>query len=603
MTAFTGGISGLGVPVSGPGSAAPVVIEFAEAGTDVLKAGEIISGRVEAGDGAYRFRFEHGSASFLQPLRGGGIVPGAAAFAVIGTHANGFFLRPLSAGDAAVGGAGAARQDGPAAGRAPPMVGVASPHNTRHELPTAPVPSAAAAVAHTVRQSGEAKRASTDVLAWTKNGAQVQRRAAAGLAAVGTNLQQPVARGDTGMPVEALRSGEALAYGALKNRVGIGFSVPGAGPLPAIANSATTDKVMSGIDLQSLVPRAGPVATDFSAVRVEVPQAKDLDLKGGEVVQGVVERDGEGLRFSFDLSGQSVSIPLQGRELPTGKTVLTLSAAEPGQGWLRPGSIAPAPVDAGAPQYINESMTAASLLLRPQNAEALAGFLAPANLSRLLAHPEFAEHLVPLLKNRLKSDRFGPAEVKSAFESCGIWAEGLLAQGRPLRKNDVKSALLGILNANREGLAEMAMLDQFSAALGSIESAQVQAAQAQIKGELLFNFFIPFADANPVKVSVSRAAPSELQSAPPLVVNLYTKNDSLGEVWLNTQIEKNTDIEIVMWAVESKVVSAASAASRRLLEHFREFGLQLKKISIINGARPEAEALSAAAGQLVNIQI
>ncbi|NDB70131.1 MAG: hypothetical protein EB015_19420, partial [Methylocystaceae bacterium] len=123
------------------------------------------------------------------------------------------------------------------------------------------------------------------------------------------------------------------------------------------------------------------------------------------------------------------------------------------------------------------------------------------------------------------------------------------------------------------------------------------------KGELLFSFFIPFADANPVKVGVSRAAPTELQPAPPLIINLYTKNDSLGEVWLKTQIEKNAEIEIVLWAVESRVVSAASASSRRLLEHFREFGLQLKKISIVNGARPESAALIAAAGQLVNVQI
>ena len=248
-------------------------------------------------------------------------------------------------------------------------------------------------------------------------------------------------------------------------------------------------------------------------------------------------------------------------------------------------------------------MTPASLLLRPQNAEVLADFLTPANLNRLIAHAEIAEHLLPLLKNRLKSDRFGPADIKSVFESCGIWAEGLLAQGKQLRKNDVKSALLGVLSAAGEGFADMATLDQIRGALGAIESAQVHAAQAQNNGELLFSFFIPFSDASPVKVGVSRTAPSELQPAPPLVVNLYTKNEALGEVWLKTQIEKNAEIEIVMWAVESRVVSAASAASRRLLEHFREFGLQLKKISIINGARPESATTTPAAGQLVNVQI
>ena len=360
---------------------------------------------------------------------------------------------------------------------------------------------------------------------------------------------------------------------------------------------------MPGIDLQSLVPRVGSVAPDFSTVRIDVAQMKDLGLKGGEVVQGVIERDGEGLRFFFDLSGQIVSIPLRSKDLPTGKMALKVSAAEPSQVWLRPAAIAPAPVKSSASQYIDEPMNAAALLLRPQNAEALAGFLAPRNLSRLIANPKIAEYLLALLKNRMKTDRCRPAEVKSAFESCGIWAEGLLAQGKPLRKNDIKSALLGILNANREGMVDVATLDQIGAALCDIESAQMQAVQAQIKGELLFCFFIPFADANPVKVSISRAASSQFQSMPPLEVNLYTKNDSLGEVWLRTRIEKNADIEIVMWAIDSDVVSAASAATRRLLENFLEFGLHLKKISIINGARPEAEVQIGADGQIVNMQI
>lgn len=597
MAVFNGGIVGVSAPAASSGASIPLVVEFAAVGMAPPKIGDIISGRVEAADGLYRIRFAFHGVTFEQPLRGGHILPGNAAFTIVAEHANGFYLRPLPAGEADFGSNGAIRGEGPAAGTAPQVVGATRPYNMRTDLPIVQ------AAARPPRLGAPGNRSSAEVLTLTNSGSQIWPPRVAGSSAAQTDPLRQLQRDEGGAASAALPREEPPAVSVLNTRVNTGPALPGGVSRPTIINSANTDKTMSGIDLQSLAPRAGPVVTDFSAVRIEVAQAKDMGLKAGEVVHGVVERDGEGLRFSFDLSGQSVSIPLQGRELPTGKTVLTLSSVEPGKGWLRPASIAPAPVDNGATQYINESMTAASLLLRPQNAEALARFLAPANLSRLLADPEFAEHLVPLLKNRLKSDRFGPAEVKSAFESCGIWAEGLLAQGKPLRKNDVKSALLRILNANRESLADLARLDQFSAALGSIESAQVQAAQAQIKGELLFNFFIPFADANPVKVSVSRAAPSELQSAPPLVVNLYTKNDSLGELWLNTQIEKNADIEIVMWAIESKVVSAASAASRRLLDHFREFGLQLKKISIINGARPETDALSAASGQLVNLQI
>jgi hypothetical protein len=459
---------------------------------------------------------------------------------------------------------------------------------------------------------GHFPAAATAVPLWRPGGDGKQSGAVLASAKSGPQMRQPPAakqatflraRDEAEVAVAARRSEGWASVGALKIRANNELVVSDAGPRPTLTNVASRNETMSGIDLQSLAPRAGPVVTDFSTMRIDVAQAKDLGLKGGEVVQGVVERDGEGLRFSFDLSGQSVGIPLQGKEVPTGRATLALSPADPGQGWLRPGSSAPAPADAGTTHFINDSMAAAALLLRPQNAEALASFLAPANLNRLIANPEIAEHLLPVLRSRLKIDRFGPADVKAVFESCGVWAEGLLAQGKQLRKSDVKSALLGVLNASREGLEDAAMLDHLRGALGAIESVQVQAAQAQVKGELLFSFFIPFSDTNPVKVGVSRAAPTELQSAPPLVINLHTKNDSLGEVWLKTQIEKNEDIEIVMWAVESRVVAAASSASRRLLEHFREFGLRLRKISVINGVRPESESPIPAAGQLVNVKI
>ena len=595
MAVFNGQISGVGAPALSHGSTAPIVVEFVDKGLPPLKIGDTISGRIEADGSSYRLRFAYRGANLVQPLRGNGIVPGGAAFTVVAAQANGFVLQALRRDEPGLRGATADRQGKDKAGSAPANVGATRQDYARTNLP------AAAAGALPPRPGGEGKSSGAALAVLTKSDSPIRPSPGVRLAAAKADLL-PLQH-ETGAALAAQRREGLPAVGALKIGVNNG-PAPASGQLPpTFTNSARTDETMSGIDLQSILPRAGYVTTDFSAVRIEVAQAKDLGLKGGEVVQGVVERDGEGLRFSFDLSGRSVSIPLQGKELPPGKTVLTLAATDPGRGWLRPGSITPAPVYAGAAQYINESMTPASLLLRPQNAEALAAFLAPANLNRLITDPGIAEFLLPLLKNRLTTGRFGPSDVKSVFESCGIWAEGMLAQGKQLRKCDVKSALQGVLNANREGLADLATLDQFSGALDAIESAQVQAAQAQIKGELLFSFFIPFADANPVKVGVSRAAPTELQPAPPLIINLYTKNDSLGEVWLKTQIEKNAEIEVVMWAVESRVVSAASASSRRLLEHFREFGLQLKKISIVNGARPESAVLTAAAGQLVNVQI
>ena len=545
---------------------------------------------------AYRLRFTYRGENLVQPLRGHRIFQGSAAFTVLAAHANGFVLRLLPTDEANIRRAKADLQGNDH------VVAVAEEAANTQDYAGANGPVAAVG-ALPLWRGGERKNSSVDLAGFIKSDSHSRSSRVTQLAAAQTDFQ-PVQR--QAEAAFAVRPREELPADNLFKTSVNNESALASGQLPPpFTNSTSADEVMSGIDLQSIAPRVGYVANEFSAVRIDVPQAKDLGLKGGDVVHGIVERDGEGLRFFFDLSGQSFSMPLRDNELPIGKTMLTIAPGEPGHGWLRPTSITPAPAPAPAvtAQFINESMTPASLLLRPQNAEVLADFLTPANLNRLIAYAEIAEHLLPLLKNRLKSDRFGPADMKSVFESCGIWAEGLLAQGKQLRKNDIKSVLLRVLSAAGEGFSDMATLDQIRGALGAIESAQVHAAQAQNNGELLFSFFIPFSDASPVKVGVSRTAPSELQPAPPLVVNLYTKNEALGEVWLKTQIEKNAEIEIVMWAVESRVVSAASAASRRLLEHFREFGLQLKKISIINGARPESATTTPAAGQLVNVQI
>jgi hypothetical protein len=58
-----------------------------------------------------------------------------------------------------------------------------------------------------------------------------------------------------------------------------------------------------------------------------------------------------------------------------------------------------------------------------------------------------------------------------------------------------------------------------------------------------------------------------------------------------------------MWAKNEATAKTAATASSVLTAQLSEFGLSLRKISIINGARSEAVFLPPEAGQMVNIQI
>jgi hypothetical protein len=157
--------------------------------------------------------------------------------------------------------------------------------------------------------------------------------------------------------------------------------------------------------------------------------------------------------------------------------------------------------------------------------------------------------------------------------------------------------------ASHGGGSDFEELDDIKGALGALESAQIQAVQAQARGELFLSIVIPFMHEHPLHLSLQRAAVSDAQPSPPFVINAYSNDDVLGEIWLKSVIEKQGELEIIMWAKNEATAKTAATASGVLTAQLSEFGLSLRKISIINGARSEAVFLPPEAGQMVNIQI
>jgi hypothetical protein len=117
----------------------------------------------------------------------------------------------------------------------------------------------------------------------------------------------------------------------------------------------------------------------------------------------------------------------------------------------------------------------------------------------------------------------------------------------------------------------------------------VQAVQAQAQGDVLFRMTLPFVDANPVEL-VFRKEPRGPGQLPLLTVNVHSRSDIFGPVWLKTQIEGSQHIDLTMWAEKGDVASAARLRASELGSQLQGAGLNMRSFKIVHGARPESPA-------------
>jgi len=130
---------------------------------------------------------------------------------------------------------------------------------------------------------------------------------------------------------------------------------------------------------------------------------------------------------------------------------------------------------------------------------------------------------------------------------------------------------------------------QLQHAIDEMESAQVQAIQAQAQREVLFRMTLPFVDAEPVEL-VFRREPRSSDQLPLLTVNVHSRSDMFGPVWLKTQLEGSEQIDLTMWAEKSDVAAAARQRSSELGNELQKAGLTMRSFKIVHGARPQAPA-------------
>ena len=355
-----------------------------------------------------------------------------------------------------------------------------------------------------------------------------------------------------------------------------------------------------GIDAAALASRPIMLNPDLNSVRMSDPVARDLGLRDGAIVQGAVKADGDALKLF--INGLPIALP-DGQGLTDGDTPTFRVFQSPEGLLLQPLRTPPAvqpPLPPVAPAVVpalaNNNLL--SLLLHPSGLSAMTQLLSGGTLEKVLS--AFAPELTASLRlGRLSMARLTSASLRKAVAESGLWAEASMAQGKAPLEHDTKLLLLKLM---KESSVDSTAKQVLGRGLEDIESAQLQAVQAQANHELVLNLVLPFADSNPVRLSFHRPAPSREQPNPPYTVNIHSRNEILGEVWLKTAITDNTQVDMTMWARRPEVAAAANKGSQTLAMELERAGLKMSSFVIYNGARQEQPTHFAESGALVNLQ-
>lgn len=337
---------------------------------------------------------------------------------------------------------------------------------------------------------------------------------------------------------------------------------------------------------------------------LEAPAAKSLGLHDGQVVRPTVEvRDGQ---LVLTLKGKVLPWPVPNdlRAVPGDR--LAYRVQMDAQGVARLFALASAQSQSAASATLPQRLE--QLMLRPPGMESLAHLLRPGVLSALLAASPQAEvvRLVDqLLRLRPSMGQLSPQGLRQWLGASGWSAEAHLSKGQDV--SGQAKALMRQIQAQWP-LAPEQVLRLLSDAVDDVEASQLQSGNeiANHGRDGWVSVLLPFADADPVRLRFKggRRGRSSGDEASPLVIDLHTRSQDLGEVWLNTRIAQATQVHMTMWAVQEDVVQCARAATPALRDAMDDAGLALLSLQVVHGARAPDDGASAGdgAGRLVDIQ-
>jgi hypothetical protein len=371
--------------------------------------------------------------------------------------------------------------------------------------------------------------------------------------------------------------------------------------------------MITGAETAHLSPKTPAIYLEGKLPLVIEKTAAELGLRDGQVVQGTIESKINALRLILQgpqagQTGAYIDLPKDlpaGLRMATGDTALfRVQVLANGSLLLRPLQAAPAaalpvpPAPAALPGRTEQ------LGFRPPDMQALAQLLRPGVLDSMLqglsaSAPELGA-LQQWLKLRTSMAQLTPEKLQQAMQRSGFMTENMLTQGLGGGLVDLKSVLRQLLRSgtatDKDGL--------IGDSLDDIESRQLLASESLNGREWVFSMMLPFADAEPVALRLVRGRRQPGQDKPPLVIHLHTRNRDLGEVWLQTRISEQTEVDMVMWAAREDVAQRAQAMAANLAQELDSAGLNMTRLQIIHGQGPQAPMPYAPpdTGSLVDVQ-
>ena len=327
--------------------------------------------------------------------------------------------------------------------------------------------------------------------------------------------------------------------------------------------------VISGAEALVAPGRIHPIFLEGKLLPLQGSPAAELGLKDGQVIQAAVKSQ----------HGQPMLV-LQGRSLP----LPGLQASQVGESiWLRAqgGSLVPINTQPLVSRI-------ATLLYRPNVNSELPQLFQPGSLDALLSKVQRPDLQAQWRGLQLSMSQLTPGALRQAMMGA-MGAEVWLARGMQAPAQDTKQLLRKLIaelnvSASDEEV-DAGVVEKLTQAVDDIEASQVQAVQAQAQQEVLFSMTLPFADSNPVELTVRRG-PKQEGEQPVLTVNVHSKTEDLGPVWLKTQLMNAQHIELTMWAENEAVVAQARSRSYLLGDELRAAGLTMRAFSVVHGARP-----------------
>ena len=327
--------------------------------------------------------------------------------------------------------------------------------------------------------------------------------------------------------------------------------------------------MISGAEALVAPGRIHPIFLEGKLLPLQGSPAAELGLKDGQVIQAAVKSQ----------HGQPMLV-LQGRSLP----LPGLQASQVGESiWLRAqgGSLVPLNTQPLVSRI-------ATLLYRPNVNSELPQLFQPGTLDALLSKVQRPDLQAQWRGLQLSMSQLTPGALRQAMMGA-MGAEVWLARGMQAPAQDTKQLLRKLIaelsvSASDEEV-DAGVVEKLTQAVDDIEASQVQAVQAQAQQEVLFSMTLPFADSNPVELTVRRG-PKQEGEQPVLTVNVHSKTEDLGPVWLKTQLMNAQHIELTMWAENEAVVAQARSRSYLLGDELRAAGLTMRAFSVVHGARP-----------------